>query len=91
MDQFLGPLLLFAVFIIFFIVIPQQKKKKQETKYFNELKKGDKVVLNSGLHGKVLDINDDGTIILESGAGKMKFDRTAIAIDRSNSVNAASK
>ncbi|NND63144.1 MAG: preprotein translocase subunit YajC [Flavobacteriaceae bacterium] len=91
MDQFLGPLLLFAVFIIFFIVLPQQKKKKQETKFFGELKKGDKVVLNSGLHGKVLDINDDGTVIIESGAGKMKYDKTAISIDRSNSINAPKK
>jgi len=89
MDQLLGPLLLFVVFIVFFMVIPAQKKRKQEKSFFGELKKGDKVVMNSGLHGKVLDINDDGTVIIESGAGKMKFDKASISIERSKAITAA--
>ncbi len=88
MDQLLGPLLLFSVFIVFFIVLPQRKKMKQEKKFYSELKKGMKVVTNGGLHGKVLDINDDGTIIIETGAGKMKFERTAISVEMSNKLNA---
>ena len=89
MDQLLGPLLLFVVFIVFFMVIPAQKKRKQEKEYFGALKKGDKVVMTSGLHGKVLDINDDGTVIIESGAGKMKFDKANISIERSKAINAS--
>lgn len=88
MDQLLGPLLLFSVFIIFFIVLPQRKKLKQEKKFFGELKKGMKVITNSGLHGKILELNDDGTCIIETGAGKMKFDKTAISVDKSSKLNA---
>jgi preprotein translocase subunit YajC len=88
MDQLLGPLLLFSVFIVFFIVLPQRKKMKQEKKFYSELKRGMKVVTNGGLHGKVLDINDDGTIIIETGAGKMKFEKTAISVEMSNKLNA---
>jgi preprotein translocase subunit YajC len=88
MDNLLGPLLLFSVFIIFFIVLPQRKKMKQEKKFYSELKRGMKVVTNGGLHGKVMDINDDGTIIIETGAGKMKFERTAISVEMSNKLNA---
>ncbi len=91
MDQLLGPLLLFVVFIVFFIVLPQQKKKKQETKFFNELKTGAKVVTNGGLHGKILSINDDGTVIIETGAGKMKYDKGAISIEKSNRINTPAK
>lgn len=88
MDNLLGPLLLFSVFIVFFIVLPQRKKMKQEKKFYSELKRGMKVITNGGLHGKVLDINDDGTIIIETGAGKMKFEKTAISVEMSNKLNA---
>ena len=90
MDQLLGPLLLFSVFIIFFIVLPQRKKMKQEKKFYGELKKGMKVITNGGLHGKVLELNDDGTCIIETGAGKMKFDKTAISVEKTTQLHAAS-
>jgi len=88
MDQLLGPLLLFSVFIIFFIVLPQRKKLKQEKKFFGELNKGMKVITNGGMHGKILELNDDGTVIIETGAGKMKFDKTAISVEKSSKLNA---
>ena len=83
MQQLLGPLLLFAVFIIFFIVLPQRKKIKQEKNFDKSLAKGDKVVTKSGMHGKLLEINDDGTCIIETGAGKIKFERSAISMELS--------
>ncbi len=91
MDQLLGPLLLFSVFIIFFIVLPQRKKMKQEKKFYGELKKGMKVITNGGLHGKVLELNDDGTCIIETGAAKMKFDKTAISVEKTTQLNASTK
>ncbi len=81
LGQLAGPILLFAVFIIFFIVLPQRKKIKQEKEFDNALKKGDKVVTKSGLHGKLLELNADGTCIIETGAGKMKFERSALSIE----------
>lgn len=87
MGELIGPLLLFTVFIIFFIVLPQRKKLKQEKDFDKALKKGDKVITKSGLHGKVLELNDNGTCILETGAGKMKFERSAISIEMSTKLN----
>ncbi|MBE14768.1 MAG: preprotein translocase subunit YajC [Cytophagaceae bacterium] len=81
LGQLAGPILLFAVFIIFFIVLPQRKKIKQEKEFDSGLKKGDKVVTKSGLHGKLLELNADGTCIIETGAGKMKFERSALSIE----------
>lgn len=86
MQSLLGPILLFAVFIIFFIVLPQRKKIKQEKEFDTGLKKGDKVITKSGLHGKVLELNSDGTCIIESGAGKMKFERSALSIEMSKKL-----
>lgn len=91
MQQLLGPLLLFAVFIIFFIVLPQRKKIKQEKNFDKSLAKGDKVVTKSGMHGKLLDINDDGTCIIETGAGKVKFERSALSMEMTNKLKPAAK
>ena len=86
MQSLLGPILLFSVFIIFFIVLPQRKKIKQEKEFDSGLKKGDKVITKSGLHGKILELNSDGTCIIESGAGKMKFERSALSIEMSKNL-----
>ena len=87
----LGPLLLFSVFIIFFIVLPQRKKIKQEKEFDAGLKKGDKIITKSGLHGKILELNSDGTCVIESGAGKMKFERSALSIEMSKTSDRLKK
>ena len=87
----LGPLLLFSVFIIFFIVLPQRKKIKQEKEFDAGLKKGDKIITKSGLHGKILELNSDGTCVIESGAGKMKFERSALSIEMSKTSDKLKK
>ena len=67
------------------------KKQKQEKKFAEELKVGDRVITKSGLHGKLLTLNDDGTCVIESGAGKMKFERSSISMELSNKLNAPVK
>lgn len=89
LGQLAGPILLFTVFIIFFIVLPQRKKIKQEKDFDKGLKKGDRVITKSGLHGKILDLNADGTCILETGAGKMKFERSALSIEMSGKLKSS--
>lgn len=77
--------------VYLFMIRPQMKRAKQEKKFAADLSKGDKVVTKSGLHGKVLELNDDGTCIIESGAGKMKFERSALSMELSKKVNTESK
>jgi preprotein translocase subunit YajC len=59
---FLG--LMIVVFWLFFIR-PQAKKAKQQKTFIENLQKGDRVVTIAGIHGKVNNINEDGTINLE--------------------------
>ena len=60
------------------------KMAKQEKKFMTELKRGDKVIMKSGIHGKVADLNDtDNTVTVETGAGKIKFERSAISMELS--------
>lgn len=77
-----------VVVVYLFMIRPQMQRQKKEKKFAQELKRGDRVVTKSGLHGKILDLNDDGTCILESGAGKLKFERSALSLEMSQKLNA---
>ena len=93
MEQIQGflPIILLFLVMYLFLIRPQIKKQKQEKQFNADIKVGDKVITKSGLHGKVLNLNDDGTCILESGAGKMKFERSALSMEMSQKLNAPAK
>jgi preprotein translocase subunit YajC len=93
MEQIQGflPIILLFMVMYLFLIRPQMKKQKQEKKFASEIKVGDKVVTKSGLHGKILNLNDDGTCIIESGAGKLKFERSALSMEMSSKLNAPEK
>lgn len=85
--QFLPMILIFVV-AYFFMIRPQMKRQKDEKKFAAELKRGDRVITKSGLHGKILELNDkDFSCVLETMAGKLKFDRSAISLEMSKKLN----
>ena len=82
------PIILMFVVVYFFMIAPQMKRSKQEKKFASELKRGDKVITKSGMHGKVVDLNDkDSSCVIETMAGKIKFDRSAISMEMSRKLN----
>ncbi len=86
--QFLPMILIFVV-AYFFMIRPQMKRQKDERKFASELKRGDRVITKSGLHGKVVDLYDkDDSCVIETMAGKLKFDRSAISMEMSKKINA---
>lgn len=91
MDGILGgqlPFIILMFLVVYlFMIRPSMQKAKKEKRFAESLKKGDKVITIGGLHGKILELNDDGTVILESGAGKMKFDRSALSMDKTERLN----
>jgi preprotein translocase subunit YajC len=74
------PLMLLVVYL--FMIRPQIKRQKKEKEFQASIKKGAKVVTTSGIHGKIVELND-GTCVLETGAGKIKFERSAISMELS--------
>ncbi len=94
MDQLgsLLPLVLIFVVLYFFMIRPQMKKQKKEKNFIESIKRGDKVVTKSGLHGKVADLSEKlDAIILETGAGKMTFDKSSLSYELTEKVNAPAK
>ena len=86
MDQ-LPFLLLMLVVFVFFIILPQQRRQKKERNFMSGLKKGDRVITKSGMHGKIAELNDkDNTCVVETLAGKIKMERTAISLELSNKL-----
>ena len=78
---------MFAV-IYFFMIAPQMRKAKKERKFLMDLKIGDRIVMKSGMHGRVNHINHkEGTCIIETTAGKLKFNKSMISMDASNELN----
>lgn len=89
--QFLPMILIFAV-AYFFMIRPQMKRQKDEKKFAAELKRGDRIITKSGLHGKILELNDsDLSCVIETMAGKLKFDRSAISMEMSKKLAAPAK
>ncbi len=80
-----------AIFVVFFVfmILPQRKRQREEKKFGEGLKRGDKVITKSGLHGKVFELNDkDNSCVIETMAGKLKFDRSALSMEMSKKMNA---
>ena len=55
--QFLPLVLIFVVFY-FLLIRPQQQKQKETRQMISALKRGDSVVLNSGVIGKIVRVED---------------------------------
>lgn len=86
------PFLAMIVVLYFFMIRPQVKKQKKEKLFQAEIKKGSKVITSSGIHGKIVEVNEtDGTITVETGAGKIKFERAAISMELSKKLQAPQK
>lgn len=83
-----APLVLMFLVVYLFMIRPQLKRSKQEKKFANELKKGDKIITKSGMHGKIFDLYQDGTCVIETSAGKIKFERSSISTEMSAKLNA---
>ena len=60
-----------AIFAIFYFLLirPQQKKMKQHTAMIEALRRGDQVVTQGGLVGKVTKVRDDGEVEVEIATG----------------------
>jgi len=77
----LAPLVL--IFVIFYLLLirPQQKKQKEHQRLLGALKKGDKVVTNSGMFGVISSINEEKNIVVlkVSDEVKLEFLKSSIA------------
>ncbi|ATA76116.1 preprotein translocase subunit YajC [Capnocytophaga canimorsus] len=87
LNQFAPLILMFAV-VYFLMIRPQMKRQRQEKNFMNEMKKGDKIITKGGIHGKIVELTDN-TCVIETLAGKIKIERSAISMEMSRKLNAS--
>ena len=83
------PLILIVVVFYFFMIRPQMKKTKEQKVFRESLKKGDKVITIGGLHGKIVEIDDEAqTIDLEVASNvRLKFEKSSISLENTKAVD----
>ncbi|TVQ76589.1 MAG: preprotein translocase subunit YajC [Flavobacteriales bacterium] len=72
------PFLLVVAVMYFFFLRPQMKKQKEERAFAETVKKGDRVVTNSGIHGKINEVGDT-FVVLEVDNGRLKVEKSALS------------
>ena len=81
-------LLLFSGALIFLIIIGPMRKQKKEKNFITQLKRGDRVITKSGLHGKIIEIVEGSdSCVLETMAGKIRYEVSAISFEMSAKLN----
>lgn len=60
------PFILIGAIFYFLLLRPEQQKRKKHQTMLENLTKGDEIVTNGGLHGKILGISNDKRIVLLS-------------------------
>ena len=77
--QFLPLILIFAI-MYFLLIRPQQKKVKEHQGMVEALRRGDQVVTQGGLIGKVDKVKDDNELVVELAEGvKVRVVKSTIA------------
>ena len=72
--------ILFLIPIFYVLIIrPQQKRARELKSIAEQLKTGDKVVTNAGLHGIVANVKDKTFLLKVADNVKLEFDKSAIA------------
>ena len=77
--QFVPLLLIFGI-MYFLLIRPQQKKMKEHAAMVASLSRGDRVITQGGLIGKVVKVKDEGEIEVEIADGvKVRVVQSTIA------------
>jgi len=84
------PLILIFGIMYFLLIRPQQKKVKQHQAMIDAVRRGDQVVTQGGIVGKVTKVRDDGEVEVEIAQGvNIRVVRSTLAHVRSKTEPAA--
>ena len=76
--QFLLPLAAMFAILYFIVLRPQQRQKADRERMLGALKRGDRVVTTSGMHGTVIGLGEQTVTLRVADQVKLEFDRSAI-------------
>ncbi len=78
MEQFI-PLILIAGFMYLILILPQQRRNREHRNLLASIEVGDEVVLNSGIHGFVSDLDGDILWLEVAADTELKVAKSSVA------------
>ena len=84
----IGLLVISVITFYLFFLLPQKKDKLKEKEFFNNLKKGDEIVLKNGLCGRFLHFDNDKIVIEINSGLRLEFLKESIYVSKSLEISA---
>ena len=76
--SFFVPLIFIFIIMYFVMIRPQKKRQEQQQKLIGNLKTGDRVVTNSGIHGLISNVKETTVLVKVADNVKIEIDKSAI-------------
>ena len=76
------PLIVIMLLMYMFLIRPQQKRAKEQQALVRSLAPGDEVLLNSGIHGVVKEVEEENGVIWLEVAQDLELKVLGTAVDR---------
>lgn len=73
------PIVLIFVVLYFLMILPQQRKQKKHREMLTALKRGDRVVLGSGIHGIISNVKDETFLVKVAEGTELEVDKAAVS------------
>ena len=86
MESMIILILMFAM-LYFFMIRPENKRKKEAEAMRNSLAVGDEITSIGGITGTICAVKET-TIVIESGADRVRIEMTKWAVSNKNGKNA---
>lgn len=76
--SFFVPLIFIFIIMYFVMIRPQKKRQEQQQKLIGNLKTGDRVVTNAGIHGLISNVKETTVLLKVADNVKIEIDKSAI-------------
>ena len=76
--SFFVPLIFIFIIMYFVMMRPQKKRQEQQQKLIGNLKTGDRVVTNAGIHGLISNVKETTVLVKVADNVKIEIDKSAI-------------
>ncbi|MEM1270578.1 MAG: preprotein translocase subunit YajC [Bacteroidota bacterium] len=79
LTSFIIPMVLIFAIFYFLLIRPQQKKEKERQAMIAAVSKGDNILTNGGIYGKITQVDDTSVLIQVDDGVKIRIEKSAIA------------
>jgi preprotein translocase subunit YajC len=76
--SFFVPLIFIFIIMYFVMIRPQKKRQEQQQKLIGNLRTGDRVVTNAGIHGLISNVKETTVLVKVADNVKIEMDKSAI-------------